>query len=504
MLNTNTKILFILFFSASLAIAQVAQKDTLSEKKPQSTVNQLAELRDQLDDFFGDQSFNNAFWGVMVKSLKTGEVIYRRNADKLFTPASNMKLFTSAAAFLILGANYKYQTSFFANGEFLRGTLKGDLVIQGSGDPTFSNLFFSGSATKVFEDWADTLKAKGIYEITGDIFGDDSYFDNVGFGKGWSLDYESSWFAAPSGSLSFDDNLTEIRIEPSEINFPAKITVVPETNFVTIIPKVITADESAESDVKVTRVRGTNLITASGQIAKGSKAIIEHVSISNPAMYFLTVLREVLEKRGIIIRGKVARLDDAGKNVDQNNLIPIFKHHSVPLRLIIREMNKNSNNFYAEQILKTIGMEEKDLGTVDNGVKACKNLFNDMGINSESMVMADGSGLSRLNLVTPRQIINLLAYMYKNEEFEKYYESLPIAGIDGTMADRMKRTVAEGNVHAKPGFNEFVSALSGYLRTTSGEPLVFSMIVNNYLTPPALANYIHDSVCQRLINFNRN
>jgi len=169
-----------------------------------------------------------------------------------------------------------------------------------------------------------------------------------------------------------------------------------------------------------------------------------------------------------------------------------------------REMNKSSNNFYAEQILKTIGFEENDFGTVDNGVRACKNLFNDMGINSESMIMADGSGLSRLNLVTPRQIVNLLTYMYKHEEFEKYYESLPIAGVDGTMTDRMKRTVAENNVHAKPGFNEFVSSLSGYLKTTSGEPIVFSIIVNNYLTPPALANYIQDNVCQRLINFNRN
>lgn len=501
--NTAAKIILLLLFTANFAFAQVTQKDTLSERRTSPAVNPLTELKEQLDDFFGDKSFNNAVWGVMVKSLKTGEVIYRRNADKLFTPASNMKLFTSAAAFLSLGSNYKYQTSFMGNGEFLRGTLKGDLIIQGSGDPTFSNRFYS-SSKKIFEDWADTLKAKGIYEITGDIYGDDSAFDNIGFGKGWHLDYESSWFASPSSALSFNDNIIEIRIEPSEINFPAKVSIDPDTRFVTILPKVLTADESAESNIKAARVRGTNLITVSGQIAKGTKTITEHVSISNPSLYFLTVLREVLEKSGIVIRGKIVRLDEADKNIDQNNLVPIFNHTSVPLRLIIREMNKNSNNFYAEQILKTIGLEENDLGTVDNGVKTSKILFNDMGINSESMVLADGSGLSRLNLVTPRQIINLLTYMYKHEDFIKYYESLPIAGIDGTMADRMKRTVAQNNVHAKPGYNEFVSSLSGYLKTISGEPLVFSMIVNNYLTPPALANYIHDNVCQRLINFNRN
>lgn len=501
--NTVGKIIILFLLSASFISGQITQKDTLNEKKTLPNVNPLTELREQLDDLFGDQSFNNAIWGVMVKSLRTGEVIYRRNADKLFTPASNMKLFTSAAAFLLLGSNYKYQTSFIANGEFLRGTLKGDLIIHGTGDPTLSNKFYS-NPKNVFENWADTLKAKGIYEITGDIYGDDSAFDNYGYGKGWSLDYESSWFASPSSALSFNENIIKLIIEPGEINFPAKITIEPDTKFVTISSNVITADESAESNVKVSRVRGSNLIKVNGRIAKGTKEIVEYVSISNPTHYFLTNLREVLEKSGIVIRGKILRLEDANKNINQNNLVPIFTHSSVPLRLIIREMNKNSNNFYAEQLLKTIGLEENDFGSVDNGVKACKVLFNDMGINSESMIMADGSGLSRLNLVTPRQIINLLTFMLKNEDFEKFYESLPIAGIDGTMAERMKRTVAQNNVHAKPGYNEFVSSLSGYLRTTSGEPIVFSMIVNNFLTPPALANYIHDNVCQRIINFNRN
>jgi len=497
------KIFFIVLVACTFSYAQVTQKDTLTDKKVIQTVNPIVELREQLDDLFSEQSFSNAVWGVMVKSLKTGEVIYRRNADKLFTPASNMKLFTSAAAFEILGSNYKYQTTFLANGEFLRGTLKGDLIIKGSGDPSFSNRFFS-NAVKVFEDWADTLKSKGIYEITGNIFGDDSAFDNNSYGKGWSLDYESSWFAAPTSALSFNDNTIDIIIEPNEINYPAKINIQPDTKFVTIYQNVTTADESAESNVRVFRVRGTNIININGQIARGTKPIVEHISISNPTLYFLTVFKEVLEKSGIVIRGKIGRLEDSGKNIIQNNLVPIFNHTSVPLRLIIREMNKDSYNFYAEQIIKTIGLEESDLGTVDNGVKACKNIFNNMGINSEGMVIADGSGLSRLNLVTPRQIINLLTYMYKHDEFEKYFESLPIAGIDGTLAERMKRTNAQNNVHAKPGYNEFVSSLSGYLKTVTGEQLVFSIIINNFLTQPALANYIQDNVCQRLINFNRN
>jgi len=197
-------------------------------------------------------------------------------------------------------------------------------------------------------------------------------------------------------------------------------------------------------------------------------------------------------------------LEGENISVDFDNLIPLYSHRSVQLKYILKEMNKNSNNFYAEQILKTIGLEENDFGSIENGVNACIKYFNQMGINMDNLVMADGSGLSRLNLVTPRQIVNLLTFMYKHEEFDKFYDSLPIAGVDGTLLDRMKKTVAENNVRAKPGYSDNVSSLSGYLKTISGEPLVFSMIVNNFLTPPIFANYIQDSVCQRLINFSRN
>jgi serine-type D-Ala-D-Ala carboxypeptidase/endopeptidase (penicillin-binding protein 4) len=501
MLNTVSKIMIALLCVSSIL---TAQKDTLSEKKTLNTVNQLAELRDQLDDYFNDQNFTNAFWGVMVKSLRTGEILYKRNQDKLFTPASNMKLFTCAAALLFLGPNYSYETNLLCNGELLRGTLKGDLVIQGSGDPTISNRFFSGNVTKVFENWADSLKAKGVYEITGDIYGDDTVFDNEELGKGWSLDYESSWFAAPSSALCFNDNIIMIKIDPDEVNFPAKISINPDTRFVTINANIITSAEDSEPNIKISRPRESNIITIVGSIPKGSKTRIEHVSVSNPNMYFLSVLKEIFEEHGIIIRGKVMVLKDSQKSISDDNLIPLYTHNSVQLRLIIKEMNKNSNNIYAEQILKTIGLEENNFGSIKNGVDACKDLFNTMGINLDNMVMADGSGLSKLNLVTPRQIVNLLSFMYKNEVFNDFYESFPIAGVDGTLIDRMKRTIAQNNVHAKPGYNDNVSALSGYLRTVSGEPLVFSIIVNNFLTSPALANYIQDSVCHRLINFSRN
>ncbi|MEW5842913.1 MAG: D-alanyl-D-alanine carboxypeptidase/D-alanyl-D-alanine-endopeptidase [Bacteroidota bacterium] len=501
MKHLASKTFVVLLVFASVALAQ---KDTLLTKKNNSGISTLSELRDQLDDYFNDPNFNDAFIGVVIKSQKTGEVLYKRNADKLFIPASNMKLFTSSAALILLGSDYQYETNLFVNGKIKKGVLQGDLIVQGSGDPSISGRFYDGNVTKVFENWADTLKSKGIWVIDGNIFGDDSLFDNVGLGKGWELDYESEWFAAPSGALSFNDNSLEIKVEPTEPNFPANVILTPDTKYVTLAAKVVTVEGEPEVPISVSRLRGTNLISITGEIKKGAQPFVDRISVSDPTMYFLTVMKEVFEKKGIVVKGKVGPIESSDKPIDYDDLTPILDHRSLSLKMLIKELNKNSNNFYAEQILKTIGSEIYNYGSIDEGVKACKEIFSSMGINTDNMVMADGSGLSRLDLVTPRQIVNLLSYMAKSEVFDEFYDSLPIAGVDGTLIDRMKKSSAENNVHAKAGYNNNVSSLSGYLTTVSGERLIFSIIINNFLAPPALANYIMDSVCNRLVNFSRN
>lgn len=481
-----------------------AQKDSIPGRNRINENFSLSELREQLDDSFNEPTFANAFWGIVIKSLKTGEIIYKRNADKLFIPASNMKLFTSAAALLLLGSNYVYETEILAYGKIFDGKLHGDLIIQGSGDPTISNRFYSKNITKIFEDWADTLISKGIKEISGSIYGDDTAFDNIWFGKGWALENETSWFSAPSGSLSFNDNSIKVTVKPTNVNYPAEVILSPETKYITPVKKVITVENQDEQSIKISRLRGTNLISVSGKIRENSESVSEYFSITDPTLYFLTVLKEVFEQKGINVKGRISNIENADKIIISENMTPLITHPSVPLNMIISELNKNSNNFYAEQLLKTIGLEVYGLGSAENGVKACLELFNSMGINQFNMVMADGSGLSRLNLVTPRQIVNLLSYMYKTDEFDIYFNSLPIGGVDGTLADRMKKTSAQFNVRAKAGYNNNVSALSGYIKTINGELLAFSFIVNNFLAPSALANYVQDNVCSRLVNFVRN
>lgn len=494
--------LIILFFSFSVLIEAQNLKDSVATQVQKNNVISVQELRNQLDDVFNDSNFSSAYWGVLIKSLKTGEIIYKKNADKLFTPASNMKLFTTSAALILLGENYKYKTKIGIDGEIINGTLHGDLIITGCGDPTISNRFKEGDIDIILKNWVDSLKQKNIFRITGNLIGDDDSFDEKSFGSGWMRDYEFSWFAAPSGALSFNNNCINVTITPTSVRFPANINIQPNSKTYYFINKVTTV-EDGNNEIQLIRNRRNDVITVKGNINVGSKPIIEYIAIDDPTDFTVNTFADELTKGGIILDGYPTDLDKETHQVDYDNITTLFTNESNKLSDIIRETNKNSNNFYAEQLLKTIGLEIYDFGTIDNGVKAMRGIFENMGINIDNLLITDGSGLSRLNWVTPKHIVNLLSYMYKSEHFKAFYNSLPIAGRDGTLADRMKNSAAENNVRGKTGYLNGVTALSGYLNTVDDEPIVFTMIVNNSLVPSSLAQYLQDMVCVRLVNFSR-
>ncbi|HPN39814.1 MAG TPA: D-alanyl-D-alanine carboxypeptidase, partial [Melioribacteraceae bacterium] len=214
----NKKIVLLFLFFVSVLTAQ--QKDTVVSNIPKQNINATIELRNHLDDIFNDSNFLGATWGVFIKSLKTGEILYKRNADKFFIPASNIKLFTTAAALLLLGENYRYKTRIYAEGDIYKGTLYGNLIIQGSGDPTISNRFIAGDVDTIFKAWSDSLSIRGIKKISGNLLGDDDAFDEKGYGTGWMRDYEYAWFAAASGALSFNNNVINIYIKPTSKDLP--------------------------------------------------------------------------------------------------------------------------------------------------------------------------------------------------------------------------------------------------------------------------------------------
>lgn len=494
-------IFFVLFFINIILIkAQPKLSDSLNINK--ANTNPINEIRNQLDEIFNDNNFSMAIWGVYVKSLKTGEIIYKRNADKLFVTGSTIKLFTTAAGLLLLGEDYKYKTKIYADGDIFKGTLYGNLIIQGSGDPTISNKFIHGNIDTIFNAWCDSLKNKGITKISGNLLGDDNAFDDKGYGIGWMRDYEYSWFAAPAGALSFNNNLINIYIRPTSTDFPASLTIEPKLNNTYFLNKVLTTNND-KNEIQIIKNRRNDVITIKGTISKDNNLVTEYLAVDDPTEYFVSVFENVLKKNNIVLQGYSTDADREAHEIDYSEAQKIFEHKSIPLKEIIKEINKNSNNFYAEQLLRTIGYEINSLGTIENGVKAYRKLFENMGINLDNMLINDGSGLSRLDLVTPKQVVNLLYYMYHNPYYKSFYNSLAIAGRDGTLQERLKNTIAENRVRAKTGLLNGVCAISGYLTTVEDEPIVFSIIVNNFLVTSSLAQYIQDLAIIKLINFSR-
>lgn len=495
----NIKIIAIIVFVSSLNFGQEVRLDTV----PKYSIATVQDFSAQIEDIFNDPNFTNAIWGVSIQSLVTGEYFYKKNENKLFMPASNQKLITSAAGLLLLGPMYRFKTEIFSNGAVDGSILNGDLIIKGYGDPTISGRFNNDDMTKIFRDWADTLLALGIDEIRGNILGDDNAFDDVSLGEGWAWDYESDWFAAPSGALSFNDNCIDIVVKPAAAGEPAVITFSPESKYAIIINKVNTVGRDSSTNVKIFRERGTNIISVYGSIREKDDSLKIFATINNPTQYFVVTLKAILEQKGITVSGFASDLDDITNALDQSQAKPLFTHHSVFLKDIIKVVNKNSHNFYAEQLLKTIGFEKKGYGSSSRGIEAVKATLNEIGINTDNMEIVDGSGLSRLNLISPTQISVLLNYMYKSEVFTYYYNSLPVGGVDGTLANRVRKTRAQNNVRAKTGYINGVRSISGYIFTGDKEPIAFSIIANNFTVPVVLADNLQDLICIRIANFKR-
>ncbi len=471
---------------------------------PKIKYTDLKEFSTVLDNIFDDPNFFNAHWGVVIQSLSTGEYFYKRNENKNFMPASNLKLFTTALALHQLGPDYTYKTTLYLSGKIRNEEIKGDLILKGNGDPTISGRFYNGDALTLFKNWADSLLNMGIEVINGNIIADDDDFEEEGLGNGWAWDDETYYYSALTGGVCFNDNCIDIKITPAEkVGKKAIIEIYPLTKYVTILNNIVTVSDDSVTNIDFYRDRNTNIIECFGTIKKSESTINESVSINNPTKYTAQILKEVFESKGIRVKGQALDNDELGIERDYQRLKPLFIQISPPLKEIVKVVNKVSHNLYAEQLMKTIGYEKFKFGSFENGFNASKNLLKQMGINPDNLQIVDGSGLSRLNLVTPAQINSLLRFMYQSKYFQEFYESLPIAGVDGTLSRRMKNTMAENNVRAKTGYINSVRSLSGYVTTADGELLTFVMVANNFLVPLKLAENIQDLVCVMLSNFSR-
>ncbi len=466
----------------------------------------LQRLQAELEMLFSAPEFANAHWGVAIQSLETGEFFYLRNAKKGFMPASNLKLFTTAAALVKLGPDYHYYTPLYATADKdSSGRLKGDLIIRGSGDPSISGRYYDGDIIHVFDQWAKGLVELGIRVIDGHIIGDDNYFETEIMGHGWSWDYQSDYYAAQISALSFNDNCVDLLFSAGDtLGAIADVKIIPDTDYIELENRVVTGDPPDGSRIFLHRQRNSNHIECTGIFDVDDSEELEWVTVENPTRYTAVVFREILNQHGIKVRGKAFDIDQLPAYHYSTDTTRILKEYiSPPLGTIIKTINKKSQNLFAELLLRTLGREFLAKGTAKAGAKVAKSVFAEWGIHPDYIVMADGSGLSRKNLVTPLSVITLLRAVKQHQYGELFYDTLPIAGVDGTLYRRMQGTAALKNVRAKTGTIDRCRALSGYVSTRDGEEMVFSMIVNNHTVPTSLADRIQDLVCERLANFSR-
>lgn len=500
--GSSRLLVVLLLLTCSTATHLYAQQSPKSPK----------ELRRVLDRTLNDDAFSNAFWGVLVYDLDADKTLYARNASKSFIPASNTKLYTTAAALDLLGPSYRYTTTLFTDGTMTEGVLDGNLIVRGSGDPVIGGRFNDGDLTETFRAWADSLKLRGITHITGDLIGDDDVFDDQALGYGWSWDDEPFWYAAESSALSFNDNCVDFALVGQREAQPALIHWEPfNTTFVEVTNATRTITSSGSIDEGYARPREQNHFRLSSLVPEG-KTDYESLSVHNPTLFFVHVLRETLIREGLTIGGISVDVDDLSIKPAYERLIPLASHVSAPLYDIVRVINKRSHNLYAEQVLKTLAVElpQPDSlyvpGSSAMGVAAAMETYARAAVDTSRIQLVDGSGLSRQNLVTAEMTLALLKYMWQHPDDSTqaaFLESLPIGGLDGTLRFRFSDGPARGNVRAKTGTVSNASTLSGYVMTAAGTPLAFVLMSNHYTIPTSEIRATQDTILNTLASYRR-
>ncbi len=457
-------------------------------------------LRRDLEKIFSDPQFADAQWGVKVISLDRSETLFEKNPLRLYIPASNNKILTAAAALVCLGPEFRYETHVLTDGSIENGTLKGNLIIRGTGDPSNSTQFHPENPFAVFTDWAEKLKALKIHAINGEIIGDTAAFDENKFGRGWEWDDLVQAYAAPISALQFNDNSITIQITPRKDVSPARIQTSPLMHYLEIENGTVTEEGNSSRPLQIKPGSVIESIVISGSISPKESVRTQTVAVQSPVRYYLSALKHVLSEQGIdtllgIIKEK--------KNYASPTLSLQWIHSSPELSEILKPVLKESKNLYAETLTRTLGYSRLGEGTFAKGRKIVEDTLEQMGVEKGSYSYADASGLSRLNLASADTMVRILKYMHRHSYFESFYSALAIAGVDGTLENRLTGTSAQNNLHAKTGTIANISAISGYLRTSDGEMLAFSMIANNFLVGRDAAEQLQNKALERLADFSR-
>jgi serine-type D-Ala-D-Ala carboxypeptidase/endopeptidase (penicillin-binding protein 4) len=450
-----------------------------------------------VDSMVDDPQFRSAQWGVLVVDPGRGETLYTHNADKLFMPASNLKLVTGTVALTQLGANHQWSTTLLGRGPVRAGVLEGDLVVRGTGDPSIS-AHMRGDALAPLRGLADSLRARGVTRVRGKIVAAPSPFTDAPLGFGWEWDDLDEAYGAGVDALYFNEGFTEIVVHAgTRVGDLARATTRPATTYPSLIAQVrtvarpVSAADSATRGTKVTAGFDSSHVgvRVSGTIAEGDSAVVQLAFRDQPAA-FVAALREALRARDITI-------DDA-RTDSTASLDSLVAMRSPPLKEVLPFFLKPSQNQIGEILFKSIALKATGVGRADSAQKVVTQQLVAWGAAADGFAVRDGSGLSRHDYVSPRTLITVLDAARRSPDFRALYDGLPVAGVDGTLETRMRGTAAQGNAHAKTGYVDKARSLSGYVTTADGRLLMFSALCNNYVVPTSAVARVQDALVVRL------
>ena len=486
------------------APAQLLQVPPAVQQRPTaSTTRTLAELQTRISEILRRPELASATVGIKVASLDTGKILFEQNANKLLSPASNMKLYTVAAGLDRLSPDYHFVTSVYAPAKpDAAGVVRGDLTIYGRGDPSISARF-NGDYVKGIDDLAARIAAAGVKRVEGDLVGDESYFSGVPYSSGSQWEDLQWGFGAEVSALSINDNLVNLSIRPGgQVGASAVVSTEPSDPLLTINNHLTTTARGTKRNLLVHRGLNSNVLEIQGSMALDDGGFSGRLALAQPALLFAYSLRSSLAKKGVIISGKTRTTSpslfvSATNTAALSGLVELTNLQSPPFNLIAAQTLKPSQNLYAELILRTLGRvvastttgPEVGRTSESAGVEVVRTFLREAGVDPSALSLSDGSGLSRDDMVTAEATLQLLTYMRRHRFATAFREALPIAGVDGTIRNRMKGTPAQNNLRAKTGELRSASSLSGFVTTAAGEELVFSIMVNNYpdgVNPPSV------------------
>ncbi len=510
---------FFLFDGPSLGISREDNRatpiaPTISKTPALSVSNAPADLAlaREIDRAIDESDVAQARWGVFVMSMRDGRVLYSRNSDKLFTPASNMKIYTTAAALDLLGADYRWRTSAYADKQpDSNGVIDGDVTLYGRGAPNLDSSRKNGLPGLALELWEH-----GVRHVRGNIIGDESYFRGEMYGLGWQWNDVQWYFGAEPSALTINENSFELTIAPAnKVGSNANVVLNGDKGFVHLTNNTTTSERDAATTIGINRNLSDNELRVWGEFPAGGRSFSAFLSVHNPTLWAATLFKEELRKQGITVDGEPRSRDfraATDQKFDPQKAIEIAFTESGTLGEIVHQTNKESNNLYAELLLRTLGKERgstapdpdpgknRERGDDEAGVAVVTSWLDHNGIPTRGLAIRDGSGLSRLDLVTPEATARLLEAIAGTNSATVFHDSLPISGRDGTLKPRLLHEA--GKVFAKTGTLTYDHSLSGYATTQSNEVLAFSIFCNDATGHSDPVRLI-DEIARLLVTYNR-